>query len=383
MTSETSPAQMTSRERVLAALEHRQPDRVPRDLGGTTATGINIVAYRNLVDYLQLDEPVRLLSERVRLAEISEPILARSKSDTRCIMPGGSFGVGKPNGDGTFVDGYGIVRSLPDERGHWYVVRTPLSGEITRHDIAAAAKMWPDPADPVYTDGVAERARAQHEETESAVILNLPLGVIHIAQWLRGFEHWLMDLVLDPDFSIYLLDTLLERWLEVTRRLLDAVGDNVDVLFFAEDVAFHNGPMVSPKTYQKIIRPYQERVFGALHDRSEAKIVYHNCGSVTWQIPDLVEWGVDALNPVQVNSHDMGDTASLKARFGDKITFWGAIDTSRVLPMGTRDEVREEVHRRIADLGPGGGYVLGTVHNIQAEVPPENICAIWEAADEV
>jgi len=126
--------------------------------------------------------------------------------------------------------------------------------------------------------------------------------VIHLAQWLRGFENWLMDLVLDPGFSIYLLDTLLERWLEVTRRLLEATGRNADVIFFAEDVAFHNGPMVSPKTYEKIIHPYQRRIFQALHDWSDAKILYHNCGSVTWQINDLVDMGVYALNPVQVNS---------------------------------------------------------------------------------
>jgi uroporphyrinogen decarboxylase len=374
---------MSSRERILAALEHRAPDRVPRDLGGTTATGINIIAYQNLVAYLGLKEQATLFSDRVRLANLSDEVLTRFKSDTRCVMPGGSFGVGQPAGDGTFIDGYGIVRALPDERGHWYAVRTPLTGEVTRQDVAEASKTWPDPMDPVYLEGVAETASRLREETDCAIILNLPLGVIHLAQWLRGFDNWLMDLVLDTEFSIYLLDALLERWLEVTKRLLDAVGDNVDVLFYGEDVAFHNGPMVSPKTYEQIIRPYQRRVFRALHDWSEAKILFHNCGSVTWQIPDLIDWGVDALNPVQVTSHDMGDTASLKERFGDRIAFWGAIDTGHVLPMGSPEDVRAEVHRRIRDLAPSGGYVLATVHNIQAEVPPENICAIWEAADEL
>ena len=373
---------MTSRERVRAALEHRQPDRVPRDLGGTTATGINVVAYRNLIDHLGLEEKVSLFSERVRLANLSETMLKRFKSDTRCVMPGGSFGVGEPNGDGTYTDGYGIVRALPDEAGHWYAVRAPLTAEITRHDVAVAAKTWPDPADPIYTDPVGKRARQLHEETDYAVILNLPLGMIHLAQWLRGFDYWLMDLVLDPDFSIYLLDTLLERWLEVTSQLLEAVEDNVDVLFYAEDVAFHNGPMVSPRTYERVIQPYQRRVFQALHDWSGAKILYHNCGSASWQIPDMIEWGVDALNPVQVTSYDMGDTASLKRRFGGNIAFWGAIDTGEVLPRGTPEDVRKEVRHRIADLSLNGGYVLATVHNIQADVPPQNICAIWEAADE-
>jgi uroporphyrinogen decarboxylase len=372
---------LTSRQRVLQALAHRQPDRVPRDLGGTTATGINIVAYRNLIAHLGLPEEATLWSERVRLANISETLLKRFKSDTRPVIAGGSFGVGAPNSDGTYTDAYGLVRALPDEIGHWQVIRSPLDGEISHESIRAAAQTWPSPADPVYTQGVGERAQKYHAETDAAVILNLPLGSIHLAQWLRGFDKWLMDLVTDPALSIYFLDLLFERWLEVTQRLLETVGRNVDAVFFAEDVAFHNGPMVSPRTYEKIIHPYQRRVFKALHDLTDAKIIYHNCGSVTWQINDLIEMGVDALNPVQVTSHDMGDTASLKRRFGDRITFWGGIDTGEVLPRGTPADVYAEVRRRVGDLNREGGYVLASVHNIQADVSPENICALWEAAD--
>ena len=379
-----SAGAMTPRQRVLAALEHRQPDRVPRDLGGTTATGINIVAYRNLVRHLDLDEEPTLFSERIRLANLSDVVLARFKSDTRPLVAGGSFGVGQPVGDGTYADGYGIGRALPpDERGHWYVVRSPLGGSITRTDVAAAARSWPDPADPAVTEGIAERAHTLHRDTDYAVALNLPLGSIHLAQWLRGFEDWLADLVLDPDLSVYLLDTLLERWLETAHRLLEATGGNVDVVFFGEDVALHRGPMVSPDTYQKIIHPYQRRVFGALREWSNAKILYHNCGSVIWHIDDLIDMGVDALNPVQVNAREMDDTAALKRRFGDRIAFWGAIDTGHVLPHGKPEEVRAEVHRRVNDLAAGGGYVLASVHNMQADVPPENICALWEAADEL
>ncbi len=335
-----APGSTTPRQRVLQALAHQQPDRAPRDLGGTTASGINIVAYKNLVSHLGLNEEVTLWSERVRLANISETVLQRFRSDTRPVIAGGSFGVGEPNPDGTYTDAYGLVRALPDEIGHWQVIRSPLRDEISPHVLQVAARTWPDPGDPVYTQGVGELAKKLHEETDYAVILNLPLGSIHLAQWLRGMDLWLMDLVADPEFSIYFLDLLLERWFEVTRRLLAAVGQHVDTLFFAEDIAFHNGPMVSPRTYEKIIHPYQRRIFRALHDWSEAKIIYHNCGSVSWQIDDLIEMGVDALNPVQVTSYDMGDTASLKRRFGDRIAFWGAIDTGQVLPRGTPSDVR-------------------------------------------
>lgn len=373
---------MTSRERVRAALMHQSPDRVPRDLGGTTATGINIVAYKNLVEYLGLNEQATLLSDRIRLANLSEPILARFKSDTRGIIPGGSFGVGTPNADGTFTDGYGLVRALPDESGHWYVVKSPLVGEITRNTINEAAKNWPSPDDPVYTQGIADMVANYHKNTDAAIILNLPLGSIHIAQWLRGYDNWLMDLVLDVDLSNYLLEVLLERWMEVTRHLIEAMGGMADAIFFAEDIAFQNGPMVSPKTYKKIIQPYQKKVFRAIQSWSDAPIIYHNCGSVTWQIEEMIDLGIAALNPLQVSAHDMGDTASLKQRFGDRMTFWGGIDTSHVLPFGTQEDVRAEVLTRVKDLNQSGGYVLASVHNIQADVHPKNICAIWDAADE-
>lgn len=377
------PPTMTSRARVLAALDHRSPDRVPRDLGGTFATGVNIVAYRNLVRHLGLDEEVSILSERSRLANLSPAVLERFQSDTRGILPGGSFSVGQANPDGSFTDGYGVVRRLPDERGHYYVVATPLSGEISRHSITVASRNWPDPEDPVYTEGVAEAARHWHDQSGYAVVLNLPVGCIHLAQWLRGMDAWLMDLVADPELSTYLLDMLLERWLVVARRLIDAAAGCHDIVFFGEDVAFHNGPMVSPRTYRQIIHPYQQRVFAALRAWSPAKILYHNCGSVAWQIDDLIEMGVSALNPVQVNSVGMDDTAALKRRFGDRIAFWGAVDTGYALPRGTPAEVRAEVRRRIGDLNHDGGYVLASVHNIQADVPPENIGAMWDAADEM
>ena len=390
MAHDQPAATLTSRQRVLAALEHRQPDRVPRDLGGTTATGINIVAYRNLVRHMGLEEEPTLFSERVRLANLSPAVLARFRSDSRPVMPGGAFGVGEPVGDGACVvrraevrrarDGYGIVRALPpDECGHWYVVRSPLCGPRTRADVAAAARGWPDPTDPAVTSGVAERARALHHDTDCAVVLNLPLGSIHVAQWLRGFEDWLADLVLDPELSIYLLDCLLERWLETAHRLIEAVGDNVDVLFFGEDVALHSGPMVSPDTYVRIIQPYQRRVFRALHDWSDAKILYHNCGSVIWQIEDMIEMGVDALNPVQVNSRGMDDTAALKRRFGDRIVFWGGVDVQQFLPQATPSEVRDHVRELIRVLGQDGGYVMAPAHNMQDDIPPENIVAWVEA----
>jgi uroporphyrinogen decarboxylase len=144
-------------------------------------------------------------------------------------------------------------------------------------------------------------------------------------------------------------------------------------------MAFQDGPMMSMDLYRKMIKPYHRRLFGYIKSRTPAKILYHTCGSVAHLIPDIIEMGVDALNPVQVSAKGM-DTRALKREFGRDLSFWGAVDTQRVLPFGTPEEVAAEVRRRIGDLGAGGGYVLCAVHNIQADVPPENICAMYDSA---
>jgi uroporphyrinogen decarboxylase len=156
----------------------------------------------------------------------------------------------------------------------------------------------------------------------------------------------------------------------------------VDVVFYGDDVAIQNGPLLAPEMYRKFVKPWHQKVFDGIRAYTQARILYHSCGSVYSLIPDLIDLGIDALNPVQVSAAQMGDTAHLKREFGGRLAFWGGIDTHRVLPRGTPEEVREEVRRRIRDLAPGGGYVLNSVHNIQREVPPENVVALFEAAQE-
>jgi uroporphyrinogen decarboxylase len=290
--------------------------------------------------------------------------------------------VGAPNGDGTFTDEWGVIRAAPQAGGIFGVVRSPLSGEITTETIRGQARTWPDPARPALVAGVGEAARRLRNETGYAVVLNLPLGLFHYAQFLRGYEAWLMDLALDPDLVRTLHDALLEVTLEQARHLLDAVGDAVDVVCYGDDVAANSGPLVAPRTYRQLLRPYLERVFGALRQWTGARILYHCDGDVTWLLDDLIAMGVDAINPVQVSTPGLADTAAIKARFGERIAFWGGIDTERVLPFGSPADVRAEVRRRVADLAPGGGYVLASVHNIQAEVPPENVVALFAAANE-
>jgi uroporphyrinogen decarboxylase len=189
-----------------------------------------------------------------------------------------------------------------------------------------------------------------------------------------------MDVVLNPGFLSALLSKLLEINLAATGRFLDAVGPYIQVFRAGDDLATQTGPLISPEAYRTFLRPVYKEYFAFVRSKTKAKIFFHSCGNVVDLLDDLVEIGVDIINPVQVSA--MGDTAALKARFRDKVSFWGAIDTQHVLPYGSAQEVEAEVRRCIRDLGPGGGFVLAPVHNIQPDVPPENIVAMAQATRE-
>jgi len=373
-------ANMTHRERVLAALNHRQPDRVPLDLGATRSTSIVVQAYERLNRHLGSTEPPRIFSKWLNIAHPSQAMLQRFDIDTRSVGQGGPDNwqdIVFP--DGSYQDEWGVVRSRPKESLYYDLTKSPFGGDA---DVADVEKFpWPNPHDPGRCQGMAEEARRLHQETDFAVVLNMPGGIVHQAQFLRGFEDWFADLIANPAFFQALMEKLADLWIEMAKDQLDAVRENVDICFFGDDMAFQDGPMMSMDLYRKMIKPHHKRLFGYITSRTSAKIVYHTCGSVVHLIPDLIEMGVAGLNPVQVSAKGM-DTRTLKREFGRDICFWGAIDTQRVLPFGKPDGVAAEVKRRVDDLGRGGGYVLCAVHNIQADVSPENICAMYDAARE-
>jgi len=177
------------------------------------------------------------------------------------------------------------------------------------------------------------------------------------------------------------MDRALQYQIDLAHSLLRGVGNKVDVVVYGDDVGVQQGLMISPQIYRQYLKPRQCKLFQAIREETKAKIHYHTCGSVYPLIPDFIEIGVDILNPIQVSAKDM-DPARLKREFGEWLSFWGGVDTQRVLPRGTPEEVKEEVRRRIEEMGKGGGYVLGAVHNIQPDVPPENIVALFEAGKE-
>jgi uroporphyrinogen decarboxylase len=369
---------MTHRERVLAALNHREPDRVPLDLGGSRSSSLVFEAYEKLERHLGGSEPPRTYSRWLNVAHASERMLQAFDIDTRSVSPGGpDFRPDVDFPDGSYRDEWQVVRTRPAGALYYDLSKPPLAGEVDVVDVERFP--WPDPHDPGRTRGMAEAARRLHAETDYAVVLTMPGGIVHQAQFLRGFEDWFADLIANPSLFQALMEKLADLWIEMARDELDAVGEHVDVCFFGDDMAFQDGPMMSMDLYRKMIKPHHRRLFGYLRARTSAKIAYHTCGSVVHLIPDLIELGVDALNPVQVSAKGM-DSRRLKQEFGKDIAFWGGIDSQRVLPFGTPAEVAAEVKKRIDDLGPGGGYICCGVHNIQADVTPEKICAMYETA---
>jgi uroporphyrinogen decarboxylase len=268
---------------------------------------------------------------------------------------------------------------MPEGSLYYDVVDFPLSGVITVRDIVNYP--WPDPTDPGYTRGLRDRTLALRESTDCAIVLKVPAPFVHATQFLRGFEDWFMDLAADPKLATALFEAMVEITAAQATALLEEVGDIVDIVAMGDDLGFQNGPMVSPDTYRRLLKPWHKKYFDTLKAGTSAYIHFHCCGSINLLLDDLIDIGVDVINPVQVAATGM-DSAELASEFGDRVSFWGAIDTQHVLPNGTPEDVRTEVKRRIGDLAPGGGYVFSAVHNLQPDVPLENILAMYEAANE-
>jgi uroporphyrinogen decarboxylase len=374
------PVSMTRRERVLAALERRQPDRVPVDLGSTKNSTIHLVAYERLKQHLGIVAETHLLDRIMQVVEVDEAVLRRLDVDTRGVFEGPPD---RPRGqeidDETYRDEWGVIRRRAPG-AHWFdLLRSPLAGEISIADVAGYP--WPDPLDPGRVRGVAARIEHLRRTTDSALVLHLPSPFIHKTQYLRGFEDWFTDLACAPRLISALFDAVLELSLAEAERILEVAGRLVDVVCTADDMAGQNGPLFSLRAYRTLVLPRQQRYFERIRAHTSAPILYHSCGSLRPFLDDLIALGVQAINPVQVSARLM-DTADLKRDFGDRLAFWGAVDTQKVLAFGTVADVRAEVGRRIHDLAPGGGYVLAAVHNIQPEVLPERICAMFDAARE-
>jgi uroporphyrinogen decarboxylase len=365
------------RDRILKALNNCPSDRIPLDFGSHPNASIHIKAYERLKSYLGIQSETQLMHRWMQVAAVEEEVLRHFDIDTRTLPLGKrDIQLERDLDEFTYVDQWGVTRTKPPGTDYYELKRSPLAGEISLSDIMQFN--WPDPLDPGITRDLRERALKLRQTTDFAVVVTLPSAFIHYTQFIRGFEDWFLDCGSDHRLFEALADAVLEINIASVQGILCEVGDLVDVVVTADDLGEQRGTIVSPSTYRELIKPRQKRYFDEIHDRTDAKLVFHTCGSVFDILMDLIEIGVDVLNPVQVSANKM-ETATLKAVAGDQLAFWGAIDTQYVLPYGSPEDVQHEVIKRIADLGDGGGYVLSAVHNIQPEVPPENLCAMFEA----
>jgi len=376
---------MTPRDRVMLALNHQEPDRIPIDLGGTIVSSIAKSSYITLKQYLGLPlEEIKMLDYVQQLPYVDEALTERFGVDLRMVQLPAATTTGVnifEEGDYyAFIDRWGSKLHMPKQNGLYFdwvefPIKEPTMEALERYN-------WPRP-DPVKVNvKLAEQARYLYENTDYALVGSAVIGGGIFEQPARtmGLPNFLMALVSEPAFADRIMDKITDIYIESCDRYLDHVGKYLHVFTFWDDVAGQNGWLIRPELYRKLIKPKQRRLVEAIKKKTDAKLFYHSCGATRDLIPDLIELGFDILNPVQVSAKGM-DTKQLKRDFGKDITFWGGgVDTQHVLPFGKPQQVVDEVKRRIDDLAPGGGFVFAAVHNIQALVPPENIVAMFDTA---
>ncbi len=376
---------MNSRERLLQALNHQEADHVPLDLGSTQVTSIHVVAYRRLLKALGLaSDNVGLCDSIQQLALPGGDLIGRLGVDVRGLFPRNSHNWKVREEDGgdhwLYHDEWGITHLRPKPDGLYYsIVQVPLPGPgVTADDIERHA--WPDMGDASRIAGLREQA-AHYRSGGYGIVLKSPFaGLFEMAQRIVGMENCLIMMASNQKLAETLFDKMLELKLAFWEMALPQLADVVDVVAEFDDYGTQTSQLISPRMFRQQLKPRLGMLFARITQLAPgARLLFHSCGNVRPIIPDLIEIGVEILNPVHVRAAGMEPTA-LKRDFGDALVFWGGgVDTQGVLPAGTPRQVQEDVRRNVEALAPSGGYVFSPVHNIQADVPPENVLAMLEA----
>lgn len=407
---------MTPRQRVRAALNHQQPDRVPIDFGGHRSSGIAAMAYPKLRAALGLPpRPTRVYDPVQQLAIVDEDVLDRFHVDT--IELGRGFALDdKDWADWELPDGTPCqmpVWALPErEPGQW-VIRSKSgrmlakmpdgaiyfeqcywpfleNDDFDRLPEALAENMWcavQSPPGPLVagSDGprvLADGACKLRQRTDRAILGLFGGNLLEIGQFLYRIDNFLMLLAGNPDRAAEFLDRLVEIHLANLEKFLAAVGPYIDVILFGDDLGMQNGPQMSRAMYRELFMPRHAKMWRRAKELADVKVMLHCCGGIRPLIPDLIEAGLDATNPVQISCSGM-EAKQLKADFGDKLAFWGGgCDTRFILSQAKPDDIRRHVKEQVAIMSPGGGFVFQQVHNVLADVPPENIIAMLDAVNE-
>jgi len=403
---------MTSRERVLEAFNHRQSDRVPVDLSGHPSSGIAAITYAKLRDYLGLPKKTLCVYDPIQqLAIVDDDVLDKFGVDTvdlgrgfaldesswadwtlpdgtPCKMPAWALPE-RTDGKWVFRSASGrVIGHMPDgalyfEQTYFPLMdahgATTLSGAMQEsmwHTMAAPPGPWVNHAQ------LREGAKRLRQQTDKAILGGFGGNLLETGQFLFRNDNFFMLLACEPATAHKFLDDLVELHLANLEKYLEAVGDYIDIIKFGDDLGMQSGPQISPKMYREFFKPRHKIVWSRAKQLANVKIMLHCCGGVRELLPDLVDAGLEAINPVQISCAGM-NARELKTEFGKDIVFWGGgCDTQTILPNATPEEVRRHVKEEVQILSPGGGFVFQQVHNILANVPPQNIAAMYEAVQE-
>jgi len=380
---------MNSRERVLTALDHREPDRVPFDLGSVQVTGIHHLAYRHLRQALGLPPVKPQICDHIQqLALPDEDFIERLGVDVRGLYPLNSHNWNVYEEDvgdyWAYHDEWGITHHRPKQDGLYFsIVDVPLKGGLSTTVQDIKSHHWPDLGYPQRIAGLKELAQQYRAAGYAVVIKDAFAGIFEMSQRIVGMETIMMLMALDKDVARALFDKLLELKLAFWERALPELGSLVDVVTYADDYGTQKSQLISPAMFREQLKPRLKILFERIEQLApHVKQFFHSDGNVRPIIPDFIEIGVDILNPIHIRAAGM-EPAALKRDFGKDLVFWGGgVDTQGVLPTGAPQDVKDDVRRNIEALAPGGGYVFNTIHNVQADVPPENFIAMWEALQE-
>ena len=378
---------MTSRDRVITAINHEQADRIPLVIGVSNATGIKMKPYQGIKKIAGIEAPDNYLYDWPELgtAEIDEETMLRLHSDVRGVLDLEPENVRRrnrqrePHSDCIDSWGSGQTEITP---GDWFPGIHPLTEARSVEDLELY-QGWPDMSDPSRIAHVKETARRLAGDKQFAVLatpwLLFPFERAHAMQ---GMETFLMNMVTDRDFARALLEKIAHYCKQLMGPFLEQLGDNVDIIKIGDDLGTQESLMISPRMYRQILKPVHADFISFIRERTNAKVMFHSDGDVAPLIDDFIEMGIDILNPIQTSAGTMSDLPTLKKRYGKNIVFCGGIDSHRILPYGSVAEVREEVRRVIQALGPGGGCMIGAVHTVMNDVPPENVLAMVDAVEE-
>lgn len=373
---------MNSRERVITALNHQEPDRVPVDFG-SLHTSIHRDGHKKLLEYLGMevyDAPIIDMFQQI--VDADPALREKFHDDVTCFFanPGTGWKLEIDPETDSWTDEWGVSYHQPPG-GFWYDFKDHPLKEGTIEELERY--QMPNPRDPNRIKGLAEKARSLHETTDQALMIHAATGGLYEhSYWLRGVEDLYMDMAANPKYVEALAEKIMQWMLEFWDHVLDAVGPYVQVVQVGDDLGGQSGPLFSPRLCRKVYTPRYRHLTDLIRSKTNAKIYFHSCGSIYWVLPDLIEAGLEIINPFQFSAKDM-DPVKIKKEFGKDLSVWGGgADAHGIMTSGTPLQVKEEVKQRIHELAPGGGFVFGPVHNIQPNVPPANVVAFYEAAHE-